>query len=786
MHDKLVLIWRVIASLPTVSEWVSDEDHDLIHTLCQAHGEQLFTGILPKMGKAAERWHEETAINEGLTAFENQLLLYFSCYSRLVYSGLGDNVVPPVIPCGFLKGAIYTIACCRALRNGASSEELAPYWPDTVEVPLIEGQCDWDYERVDLLSARATRAIRALTLFAYKLEVEPTLEQMDSTWDQFVKTDLEIGRISYYDTFEKKGFVDRARRHIRKIVGKLNPSAIRGFHGSGSSACGVPPQQRYGSERVVHELNALFPYDLHFCVNENHLVDIATYTAPFTGGLPGFGYVTYLEDRNGEIKDVSQLMGDFGVSTSYRRVHTTEFVSLTELNSKVAFVPKDSRAPRLISEEPRELMFIQQGLRTDLEGRIDRSPWAEDLKLTDQVRQKHLARESSRTGRLGTLDMKEASDRVSLALVKELFPPDWFAAFSACRSPRTVWDRVSDDGHLTTHVCEFAKFAPMGSALCFPVEQLVFWGLCRAIVDSPAVHVSVFGDDIIVDASHCPAVVRGLEMFGLKTNVDKSFWRGFLRESCGGYYLRGHDISVCNLKGLPVDDYDGYESVIAFLNNLFGKFYHASGYYEGCYYPMFRNTSDGHTYIGTWEDVTAKLLIELFSVDHVPYLPVSLYDPIKEEHSVRCGSPFVMIGNPMVQSVEGLGLPNDPSIARTVLCTSMRRGGNSPSIKTYVRVPLRNCIPEDGWSLLFRWFANTEIIRSEFATVLEENLYRERQDRYQPGLPLREYDPCGYEVSPPIGFATNKRGENTRPRQTWITHTVTSRQFKYAIRSVRL
>lgn len=101
-------------------------------------------------------------------------------------------------------------------------------------------------------------------------------------------------------------------------------------------------------------------------------------------------------------------------------------------------------------------------------------------------------------------------------------------------------------------VMPLAKFASMGSALCFPVEAMVFTTIIflalerkantrftRKDVLSFAGQVRVYGDDIIVPVDCVDPVVDLLEAFGLKVNKSKSFWNGKFRESCGGDYYDG-------------------------------------------------------------------------------------------------------------------------------------------------------------------------------------------------------------------------------------------------------
>jgi hypothetical protein len=63
-----------------------------------------------------------------------------------------------------------------------------------------------------------------------------------------------------------------------------------------------------------------------------------------------------------------------------------------------------------------------------------------------------------------------------------------------------------------------------------------------------------------------------LELAGLCVNKQKSFVKGFFRESCGKEYYRGVDITPCRLRALPDDSYDARMKVIAFHNNCYEKY----------------------------------------------------------------------------------------------------------------------------------------------------------------------------------------------------------------------
>jgi len=379
----------------------------------------------------------------------------------------------------------------------------------------------------------AVQLIRQVSHLFYKLELPFTDEQVSSVLNAFRNADREVGELRY-DYSASCSVLKQARRIVRRFLAGVNPLDIFPRHGSGSSACGVVPHRRYESFRYIERLAHVFDYDKYFFYNPTHLVD-----------------------------EVSKLL---------------EAV-VADPPAKAVLVPKDSRGPRLISEEPREFMYIQQGLMKLLYDTVGRDPRvAGQIGFTDQTRNQRLAQQGSLTGDYATLDLKEASDRVSMELVNYLFPETWVAAFRASRSLSTVLP----DGDVVT----FHKFAPMGSAVCFPVESICFWAISLAAcgVTNGAYRyprdfnhrpliVSVFGDDIIVPTEHAPKVMSALEDVGLVVNVGKSFLDGPFRESCGGDYFNGNRVVPVRCKAIPTrDDMPSAFRTVEVFNNLIREY----------------------------------------------------------------------------------------------------------------------------------------------------------------------------------------------------------------------
>jgi hypothetical protein len=254
---------------------------------------------------------------------------------------------------------------------------------------------------------------------------------------------------------------------------------------------------------------------------------------------------------------------------------------------KVVLVPKTLKTPRIIAIEPTCMQYMQQALSSDLScllevDRIGRNTRANviagQIGFSDQMPNRQMAREGSRNGKLATLDLSEASDRVSKGHVSDL-TLNWPLLQEALMVTRS--EKALVDGY---GVIPLVKYASMGSALCFPVEAMVFltvvyFGieqelkrpLTRRDVKSHNGLVRVFGDDIIVPENYVRSVIDALELFGFKINVNKSFWNGKFRESCGGDYYGGQDVTTVKVRRVfpsSRNDVEEVQSLVA-LRNLF-------------------------------------------------------------------------------------------------------------------------------------------------------------------------------------------------------------------------
>jgi len=200
-------------------------------------------------------------------------------------------------------------------------------------------------------------------------------------------------------------------------------------------------------------------------------------------------------------------------------------------------VPKKTDIDRCACKEPDLNMFMQKGLG----GEIRRCLKRVGIDLNDQSRNRNLAKRGSIDGSLATLDLSSASDSVTSSLVFLLLPTPWFTLLDALRCENT-W--IDDELHRNE------MFSSMGNGFTFELESLIFWALAKATAyfrGIPGV-ISVYGDDIICPTDMAQDLVWVLSMFGFQSNIDKSFIEGPFRESCGGHFHNGRDITPFYLR----------------------------------------------------------------------------------------------------------------------------------------------------------------------------------------------------------------------------------------------
>lgn len=217
--------------------------------------------------------------------------------------------------------------------------------------------------------------------------------------------------------------------------------------------------------------------------------------------------------------------------------------------SRLTTVPKNEDTVRTIAIEPSGNMAMQLAAGRYLEG-VLRYIGCDISK--QQPLNKALARKGSVDGALCTIDLSSASDMISIDLVRRLLPKPWFELLMNVRSPL-----IEVRGELV----EMNMISTMGNGFTFPLMTLIIISLIygfRAQRGGPTLYMdwsqtAVFGDDIIITTDEYAGFCEVLQQAGLVVNHDKSYSEGKFRESCGGDYYEGYDVTPFYVRNLQTD-----------------------------------------------------------------------------------------------------------------------------------------------------------------------------------------------------------------------------------------
>jgi len=249
-------------------------------------------------------------------------------------------------------------------------------------------------------------------------------------------------------------------------------------------------------------------------------------------------------------------------------------------HSVVTLVPKDFRGRRIICIEPKELMFAQRGLMDVL---FDIVHTNQLTRRSINFRRQELSQRFIQRRGIATIDLKDASDMVSLDLVKALFPRSFVELVSKFRSPHLYFNEMlpNEEGDwVAPNIVKYETAFTMGNALCFPIETLTFWALSLATmiecstpylwhraqdyiggIGSWTPHtfekhfpLRVFGDDIAVPARFYSDVCETLTEAGLSVNELKSCCETPVRESCGAWLFNNTDVRITRFAFAQLSD----------------------------------------------------------------------------------------------------------------------------------------------------------------------------------------------------------------------------------------
>jgi len=376
-----------------------------------------------------------------------------------------------------------------------------------------------DYDR----ASKCVGWLRQLFLFCYKAEYAPTTQQIDEAQTGFIECDdgCAVWGEAFTSCYPSPLF-RHTRDIIGRVIGQIDWKALDCSHGPGSVYPPSLPREKSKFLVIYDTIQSLYPFDQYFC------------------GLPGYTEDHLRYELSGKVAEHSSI------------------------EAKLVCVPKDSRGPRLICVHPKEAVWIQQGQRRLLENAVSRSKAARrGINFSDQSVNGNLALAASASRDYVTLDLREASDRLSCELVSYLF--GWAYQFLAC-------SRASHVKLIDGRVRFLRKYAPMGNATVFPVQSIIFWALVRAGIKchygENCNDVYVFGDDIIYPSKYHEGALQALIRAGLVPNSSKTFVKGFFRESCGVDAYRGKDVTPLRMKAWNVATVSGLVAICDLAKRL--------------------------------------------------------------------------------------------------------------------------------------------------------------------------------------------------------------------------
>ncbi len=522
---NLLLFWREVqVELGTWCRVRTDKDWETVLARVEQEGDAFMTITLPDFGKDFERGLDQGQVTPDL------------------FQGFKKREKLPLFLGNFME-LLFDRSTGRLIDAGEG------------EIPPLAVEAVFAIRQLTLMFGKILRPCtperEEKAMVAY-IETERELKELWNSWPSLVSSDIET--VGDRHCRARREFQNASRflfRHVLTamdndlfIEGERNEPSDRETgewrfkpkHGPGSTADRLSGNGKFDQYEWTQRLERVFP----------------------------FGEVAIPSWRSYYLLDRVQFLAPED-----------------ERPVRVVLVPKTQKTPRVIAIEPTCMQYMQQAIAQRLVDLLESDTIVRGMiGFTDQMPNQLLASEGSLYGDLATLDLSEASDRVSWQLVREDLWYDGSPFMEAVDATRSR--RADVPGHGVQHL---TKFASMGSALTFPIEAMVFLtcvfvGIARVLdrpvtadlVNSLRGSVRVYGDDIIVPVRFAKATIEVLEALGFKVNRRKSFWTGKFRESCGAEFYAGSDVSITRVRrDFPQSRHDAAEvlSMVSLRNQLY-------------------------------------------------------------------------------------------------------------------------------------------------------------------------------------------------------------------------
>lgn len=368
----------------------------------------------------------------------------------------------------------------------------------------IQGLCDYELSYEGLDDGDATNLRQILAFFTKRRDLSLLVDPAEEAWDKFVDSEILCSETNaifrlveqggFYFPLDVESVLHGAQRKISQVLGCVPPlEGLKLKFGPGSTT-----QVKKKDASVRRKLAQKY-----CCSGEMvpRVSEVLSEMPKWVFGEPESPDVVLIPDLE---------------------IHP----------GRVDSVPKTAKTERTIVVEPSLNTMLQAGIGDYIARRLK----TVGVDITNQGRNRALARVGSLTGALATLDLSSASDLNAKLFVRSLLPEEWYDFLSLARSG-TVATPSGDYYALE-------KFSSMGNGYTFPLETLLFWALATESTKYVGSHgeVSVYGDDIICPVESVPLLEKVLHCVGHIVNRSKSFSSGPFRESCGADYLSGIDV----------------------------------------------------------------------------------------------------------------------------------------------------------------------------------------------------------------------------------------------------
>lgn len=394
----------------------------------------------------------------------------------------------------------------------------------------------------------------------------------------FQQLALDLGAISTTDAakaFAVTRFSERMRKRAEIFNPCLEDEAKSKFIALNSSLKEIENQVCI-DERIVQNASifirhvleryckSLYPESLQECYSRSFILDNWSFGPGTSNGVQGTGTVEKIDAKmtvTGSAVPFARQIRCLSPYFQYLDVLNGNVGLALVEGSKLAVVLKNETAMRTIAIEPSGNMAVQLSGGKFIEGAM--RAIGLDIR-TQQMKNITLAQLGSLYGTLATEDLTSASDMFLPLVIRSVWPQEWYRFFMETRSPI-----CSIDG--TNH--ELNMISTMGNGYTFPMMTLTLLALVYAnryvFHSGPSKRIDwnvtgVFGDDIIVPVTEVATLNAVLASAGLIVNHAKSYSSGPFRESCGGDFYNGVNVTPPYIKRLtqPADIYVAINQIL--------------------------------------------------------------------------------------------------------------------------------------------------------------------------------------------------------------------------------